>query len=465
MYIKLKNNWFLISLFTLFLISISNNFYQIKLFDKYEGSKKSPNKHLMINGDIGDFWYEANQIDKEIQKGKNYLETGGEYRRPYLPSRTFYLFSSFFEKNLITESGNVFIGTEKVLILIFQSLFYYSLLFVLYKSILKKIPRINSQIIILFLACEPTIFQYHSSFWSESIYFSLQLIIIIFIFKNHHSILSLLLFGLILGIFYLQRSVSIFYILVIFLYYILFVKEKLIKYLFFTFAGFMTILMLLGFHNYKRAGHFYVTSTQAKDGFYVYLAPEILAKKYNINSKLALKNLQTKKIIWINENKLNIDKEIDRLRIYNYQQKVAFKTILDNPLISFKVIINKTLHFFVIDPITHVYYFHRWNTDNGDFYKSDLQKKWVLPRIIYSIFIYLICFMGVMSGYKKKEYKHILIYIFLSIIYFTAVQSWFGGTRYFAPILIYLSFLFSFGVTFLIKNCKKNFLIYKEKLI
>ena len=457
-HIKLKNNWFLISLFTLFLISISNNFYQIKLFDKYEDSKKNPNKHLMINGDISDFWYEANLIDKEIQQGKNYLETGGEYRRPYLPSRTFYLFSYFFEKNLITDSGKVFIGTEKVLILIFQSLFFYSVLFALYKSILKKIPRLNSQIIILFLACEPTIFQYHSSFWSESIFFSLQLIILIFIFKNHYSISNLLLFGLILGIFYLQRSVSIFYILIVFTYFIIFIREKILRNLFLIFTGFMIVLAFIGFHNYKRAGVFYATSTQAKDGFYVYLAPEILAKKHNINSKLALKNLQNKKVSWINENKLNIDKEIDRLRVYNYQQKEAFKIILENPLISFKVIANKTLHFFVIDPVTHVYYFHRWNSDNGDFYKSEMQKKWISSRIIYSIFIYLFCFMGVLSIYKKKEYRHILIYIFLSIIYFTAVQSWYGGTRYFAPILIYLSFLFSYGVTFLIKNCKKYFI-------
>lgn len=457
-HIKLKNNWFLISLFTLFLISISNNFYQIKLFDKYEDSKKNPNKHLMINGDISDFWYEANLIDKEIQQGKNYLETGGEYRRPYLPSRTFYLFSYFFEKNLITDSGKVFIGTEKVLILIFQSLFFYSVLFALYRSILKKIPRLNSQIIILFLACEPTIFQYHSSFWSESIFFSLQLIILIFIFKNHYSISNLLLFGLILGIFYLQRSVSIFYILIVFTYFIIFIREKILRNLFLIFTGFMIVLAFIGFHNYKRAGVFYATSTQAKDGFYVYLAPEILAKKHNINSKLALKNLQNKKVSWINENKLNIDKEIDRLRVYNYQQKEAFKIILENPLISFKVIANKTLHFFVIDPVTHVYYFHRWNSDNGDFYKSEMQKKWISSRIIYSIFIYSFCFMGVLSIYKKKEYRHILIYIFLSIIYFTAVQSWYGGTRYFAPILIYLSFLFSYGVTFLIKNCKKYFI-------
>ena len=82
---------------------------------------------------------------------------------------------------------------------------------------------------------------------------------------------------------------------------------------------------------------------------------------------------------------------------------MAFKTILDNPLISFKVIAIKTLHFLVIDPVTHVYYFHRWNTDNGDFYKSETQKKWIFPRIIYSISIYFFCFMGVLNIYKKKE--------------------------------------------------------------
>ena len=451
----IKKNLFLLTFFFLFLTSITNNFYQIKLFDKYEISKKNPDKHLMVNGDINDFWREADQINKDIKQGKNYLVTGGEYRRPYLPSRTFYLFSTVFKKDLLTNLGNVFIGPEKILILIFQSFFYYLLLLVLYKSILRKIPRLNCQIIILFLACEPTIFQYHSSFWSESIFFSLQLIIILFILKRSHSSLSLLFFGVTLGIFYLQRSVAIFYILIIFSYFIFILKENFIKYLFLITTGFMIVLMFVGLHNYKRAGIFYVTSTQAKDGFFVYLAPEILAKKYNIDSKMALKNLQAVKVTWITENKINIENEIDRIRVYNYQQKLAFKTILNNPLISFKVIVIKTMHFFIIDPVTHVYYFHRWNTDSGDFYKSDTQKKWVIPRIAYSVFIYFFCIMGALDFYKRKEYKDIFMYILLSIFYFTAVQSWYGGTRYFAPILIYLSFLFSFGVTFLIKTIKK----------
>ena len=74
---------------------------------------------------------------------------------------------------------------------------------------------------------------------------------------------------------------------------------------------------------------------------------------------------------------------------------------------------------------------------------------------LFYFYLFNLFYEELMNVYKKKEYKYILVYIFLSIIYFTAVQSWYGGTRYFAPILIYLSFLFSYGVTFLIKNCKK----------
>ena len=75
----------------------------------------------MINGDIGDFWNEANQIDIEIQEGKNYLETGGEYRRPYLPSRTFYIFSSFFKKNLNTLSSSESLVLKRFFLLDFNS--------------------------------------------------------------------------------------------------------------------------------------------------------------------------------------------------------------------------------------------------------------------------------------------------------------------------------------------------------
>ena len=206
------------------------------------------------------------------------------------------------------------------------------------------------------------------------------------------------------------------------------------------------IHLIVGFHNYKRSGIFYSTSTQAKDGFYIYLAPNILANKLNISSSDAFKILNEKKYKWSIKNNLNLEKEKDRMLFYTYQKNEAFKIILQNPLASVEVILKKTIHFLIIDPLTHVYYFHRWNPEEELFYKSNEHKKWIMPRIMYTIIIYFVCFYGVISLFNNKTNRTFLLYLILSIFYFILVQSWYGGTRYFAPILIYLSFFFSSGV-------------------
>ena len=204
--------------------------------------------------------------------------------------------------------------------------------------------------------------------------------------------------------------------------------------------------------------NFYSTSTQAKDGFYIYLAPNILANKLSINSDEALNILNEKKNNWVLKNNLNLEKETDRLKFYSYQKDEALKIILQNPIQSMRVILEKTIHFVIIDPLTHVYYFHIWNSDEELFYKSNDHKKWIriIPRIIYSIIIYFVCFYGVISLFNKKSNRIFFSFLILSIFYFNLVQSWYGGTRYFAPILIYLSFFFSSGLIDLKNKLYKN---------
>jgi len=253
------------------------------------------------------------------------------------------------------------------------------------------------------------------------------------------------LFGLLLGILYLQRSVAIFYMFPVLLFYYFYNKENFIKQAVFICLGLLIVLLFVGLHNYKRSGIFYIISTQAKDGLYIYLTPNILAEKKNYTVKKARNQLDKKKIIWMKKENIDLRKEEDRLKHYDYQRKIAFNVMLKNPITSLKVVINRTMHFVVIDPLSHVYYFHRWNYDNGHFYQSKEHKKWIIPRILYSFIIYFFCFLGVKNIYNEKKYRIFLLYFILSILYFTLVQSWYGGTRYFAPILIYLSFLFSFG--------------------
>lgn len=448
----IKNKLFTFIFFLFLFLSIINTLFQYINFDKYSTPKNKEPRHQLINGDIDYFWREGNDLTQDLMNGENYFQIGEEYRRPYLPSKLFAFYSFLSSEKLIDENDKVIIGGKKLFFLIFQSVFFYSLLLFLYKELLNFFPKFTSQICILFLAIEPTIFMYHSSFWSESIFFSLLLVFIILILRNDYSYKKLFLLGIVLGILYLQRSVAIFYIFSLLIYLFFNNKKLFLKSFCFVTIGYFLVHLFVGYHNYTRTGIFYSTSTQAKDGFYIYLAPLILSKNLKISENEAFKKLDQKKYDWANENKINLNLEQERLLFYNYQQKEALKILIKNPVNSLFIIAEKSLHFFVIDPLTHVYYFHRWNHENGYFYKSNEHNKWIIPRIFYSIFIYFFCFLGFVFLYKNKDTKQFLLFLSLSIFYFTAVQSWYGGTRYFSPILIFLSFLFASGFSYFFKK-------------
>ena len=180
--LKFKNsiNFFFIFFILAFICSLLNNFYQINFFDNYKKNEILIERHSLINGDIKDFYDEANEIVSDLRSGKNYFETGGEYRRPYLPSRIFVIFSLITNTELYDENNKISKELNKIYFFIFQSIIYYLLLYFLYKKILLYLPKLNSQIVILFLAFEPTLFMYHSSFWSESIFFCFKYFLLFF---------------------------------------------------------------------------------------------------------------------------------------------------------------------------------------------------------------------------------------------------------------------------------------------
>ena len=111
------------------------------------------------------------------------------------------------------------------------------------------------------------------------------------------------------------------------------------------------IHLFVGYHNYKRVGIFYSTSTQAKDGFYIYLSPPIVSKNLKINNNEAMNLLNQKKQDWVADNKIDLNLESDRLKYYDFQKNEAFKIFLQNPINSLSVIGKNSLHFLVIDPL------------------------------------------------------------------------------------------------------------------
>ena len=461
---NIREIFFLFFVLTGFILSILNNFYQIEYFDYFRASVNGSKLHSMINGDIFLFWKEGALTAEDLINGKNYFLTGEEYRRPYLPSRIYAFFSILMSQDLLTNDGLVSLEFNKILILISQTIIFYFLIICLYFVLIKHLPKNVSKIIIIFLAFEPTLFMYHSSFLSESIFFSFQILLLIFILFKNHSNFSIFLIGLMLGILYLQRSVAIFYIIPILIYFYSLNKKFFIRYALIMLVSLSIVHTFVGYHNLKRIGFFYNVSAQAKDGFYDYLLPIIISEKNKINISDAKIYLEDKKKIWMKKNNLenkSFEDELNRLKYYDYAKNYSLNIMIKNPLLTSKIILKKTLHFFIIDPLTHVYYFHRWDNLEGSFYGSDTQKKWVVPRIIYSLIIYFFVFLGFYNFFRNQKNNKLSFLIILSILYFTIVQSWYGGTRYFAPILIYLSFPFAFGLVSF-KNFIQNNLIKNE---
>ena len=72
-------------IFSGLIISIILNFYYIDKYDNYDATLINKNQHLMIKSDPEKFWFRAHNLKTQLEQGKSFFETGGEYRIPYLP--------------------------------------------------------------------------------------------------------------------------------------------------------------------------------------------------------------------------------------------------------------------------------------------------------------------------------------------------------------------------------------------
>ncbi len=208
-------------------ILVSTNY--VSKFDNYEISSDDFENHSMVKSDILKFWISAEEINNQVKEGKTYFETGNEYRIPYLPSRTIFLFYKITGNDLYDFEKKVKSDNGKLLFFILQALLYYFSLIYFSKILSDKYSKTTCLFIIAFLAFEPTLLLYHSSFWSESIFFSIQIILLTLIFKNSEKIFFNILIGFLIGVLTLQRSVGIGYLVPVIIYYIIVFKKKSIK--------------------------------------------------------------------------------------------------------------------------------------------------------------------------------------------------------------------------------------------
>ena len=62
--------------------------------------------------------------------------------------------------------------------------------------------------------------------------------------------------------------------------------------------GYLLILVIIGFHNYKRIGEPHTYAEGINTALYIYFAPQVLAKKNNSNSLKLSKNEKERLAFW-----------------------------------------------------------------------------------------------------------------------------------------------------------------------
>ena len=452
MYLYKKNKILINLLIISLILSFININFQINKFGKilkhedgtkYHGIIKSP-PEIKI-------WKHASEFKSDISI-KNLQPY--EFRHHFLPPKILGLSSKLFKIEFYDSKSNINIKNINYFFY-FQIIFYYFCIIIFYLRLIKvNIKKSIANFTVFFLLFEPTINQYNSTIFGETIFFSLLILSFSCLIDLPKKNFYYLLVGLLFCVLYLQRSVAMLFIFVPIIILLFNFKQKIFFKILNLIIPFLIILILLGTLNYKRSGVFYFLPTQTIDNLYNYFLPKIDSKLSNKAVSQSKKKLMDNKNNFVMDNNLDLEIESDRIKFYNFQKNEAIKTILNNKLVTLKEAVISSIHSMLLNPVEII----NTRIKGKDYYKSDLHQKYVKYRIVYSFLIYTIIFIGFLYSLKKRIFVPLIL--LLVGIYFFIISSWVGYTRYFVPTLLSLSIYFGFGLEFIYTkmiNLNKNY--------
>ena len=439
---KSKSNKTLITILLLgFVFSILYSLFNLKYFDK----NQNLNSHLMIRGDINLIWQESHQFKEDLVENHKIIGGGKEYTRTFLPSKILSIFYLIFDEEFYQDYEKEIISIGgKFKYLFFQIIVFYGSLIFFYKNLIKYYKDKNlSLFTVSFLALDPNIIQWHGTFWTESIFFSLQLILLSLILKERKSYSIFFIIGILLGISYLQKTVAIFLVFFVFIFLIFDEKKKRILKNLILLSGFVFVLSYLAFDNYKKTGVTYVMPLQTKTAHYIYVAQKIVSKNEG-----NVERLKIEEEIWKKKNDYDEGNFKSNLDYLNFIQDQALKVMLENKTETIKIYIRNSLSYLILNPL-QTYYWHKYNDQiykNQEFHLSEEAKRYFYIKFLYSLLVYSIIALGLFRIYinRFKINFHLLILFF--VFYFTFMLGWVGNSRYFMPSLIFLSVFFGNGL-------------------
>ena len=443
------------SLFIGFLLSVCLSIYYSKVFDStllLDG--KSLSNGIIGKKDAYRYIEEANQHIANFKNNNLIHSEKPEYTSTWLHSKILAIYIMLSSPDILLNNEKVFLEFNKINFFIFQSIIFYLSLFFFFLNIKDKYATFrknesNSRLVffcIVFIAFEPTILQYHSSLYTESIFISLNIIIFSLLINLKISYTRNFLIGFLVGIAYLQRGIALYYFIPISIYYFFAFKKNFLKPILFFFIGFLLILIFLGFSNYLRTNKLFIKPLNSYIVIPRYFVVQLLYPEvYKTNLE------DSRRKFYQGDFDLNkINGEIKKQNILQKFHKSSLNEIFRFPKESFFVIIKNLPKSLVLDPL-EIFNTYKFNLHQKT---ANFQLEYKIFRIIYSGSLYFIIFLGFICFCRKKENIPVTIFIIVITLYFLLITVIDGATqRIFLPSIIYLSIFFSSGI---------NSLFYKK---
>ena len=465
MFAKINNNKVYIIIFIGFIYSIFNSITDTKKYDKYQVGSNGKEFHSILKGDIHHYWDEAYLFKKNIKEGKPFLNSFVDAERSYLYPKFIAFYYLIVDKNIKNKDENFEKNNYKFGIPIIQSIIFYFILILFYKKISTVFSNKSLFFIIFFIALEPSMTQFHSSYWTESLYFSLLLLLfslLINLPKNNYGYFFL---GIFISIIFMQRSAGLFLILPTIIYLIINLKQKAIKPSIIVIIGYTLVILFIGYQNYKKSEIFYVSTPAQLDAPWNYLAHKLNSKKLGITEEEALKKKYEDMNKWMNDNEINLNTFKGERKLGQYKKKYFLESLEDNYLYFAKYHIYKSMQTLIL-PLNDVKTYYERDPSIIKIWKTAEWKNQFKYKIPYSFFIYIVSLIGlikmILSG--KKYERNLVILIFLFCIYHLGLLGWVGNGRYGVPNQIFYSVFFGLGaewiynkIKFFLVNLKINY--------
>ncbi len=436
--------------------SIINSIVHTNKYDKfYFVNSEGEEIHQIIKGDIKHYWDQASLFQEDIKEGKSFLISGGELERNYLYPKFISIYYLTINKNIKNQNGKFEINNYKFGIPIIQSIIFYFVLIFFYKKLSKIYTGNALSFIVFFLALEPSMNQFHSSYWTESLYLSMLLLLFSFLLDLPKKSYSYLFLGIFIAIIYMQRSAGLFLFLPVIIYLIINLKYQAIKPSVLVLLGYSLVILFIGFQNHKRSGVFYITTMTHLKAPWHELAHKLNSNKLNTSEKKALKKKYDDMDKWINDNEINRNIVADERKLHHYKKKYFLESLKNNYFYFLKYHAYKSMQTLIM-PLNDLKRHY-----NRDFNYKEI---WQIPgwnnkykfQIPYSLLIYAVSLIGLIQMIlnRKKNERNLIILIFLFCIYHIGLLGWVGSNRYGVPIQIFYSIFFGIGAELIYKKFK-----------